>query len=296
MSKKILIGLDSFYYSIITTDTSASVTYQAPVALKGAVSIGYNPNSEVSTLFADDGPYDTAESIGQIELDVTIADMSQEDYAAIMGHSISGGVMSELASDQPVDLAFGFRALRSNNAYSYIWLLKGKFSKPEVKHETKGDKLNFQTLTFKGRFVQRVYDGKFKISTRSDANDYTAAIGTAWFSAVYGNTAETTAPTYSSSVPSANATSAAKTSAITVTFSEPILSSTVTAANFMLILPTAATTIPFTALSVSSATVTLTIPALTASTTYNLILGTGIKDEVGNAMSGSYTLRFTTVA
>lgn len=296
MSSKVLIGLDNFYYSIITTDTSAGVTYQTPVALKGAVSVSVNPNSEVTTLFADDGPYDTAESIGQIEVDMTIADMSQEDYAAIMGHTISGGVMTELASDSPVDLAFGFRAKRSNGAYSYMWLLKGKFSKPEVKHETKSDKLNFQTLTFKGKFVQRTYDGKYKLSTRTDANDYTTSIGSAWFTVVYGVTADSTAPTYLSSVPSANATSAAKTSAITVTFSEPILSSSVTASNFMLILATAATTIPFTALSVSSATVTLTIPALTATTTYNLVIGTGVKDEVGNAMTGSYTLRFTTVA
>ena len=143
---KILIGLDNFYYSLLSTDTTAGVTYQAPVALKGAVSVSVNMNSEVTTIFADDGPFDTAESMGQIELDITIVDCSQEDYAALMGHTIVAGVLNESVSDQPPDLAFGFRALRSNSAYSYIWLLKGKFSKPEIKHETKSDKLVFQTL------------------------------------------------------------------------------------------------------------------------------------------------------
>jgi len=297
MSKKVLIGLSHFYYSLLNYDTSAGVSYQTPVALKGAISISYNPNSEVATLFADDGPYDTAETIGEIELEVGIADMSQEDYAALMGHTISGGVLNELATDQPVDVAFGFKAKRSNNGYSYFWFLKGKFNKPSMEHETKGDSINWQTPTMTGKFVQRIYDGRFKSSTRDDADDYTAAIGTAWFASVYGTTADTTAPTYASSIPSANSTSAPQTTSIVVTFSENILSSTVTAANFMVICATAATTVSGALTFSGSNTITLTQSAiLTASTSYNVILGTGIKDEAGNGLAAPYTFKFTTSA
>ena len=296
MARKVLIGLDKFYYALLNSDTTASVSYQAPVALRGALAVSYNPNSEVSTLFADDGPYDTAETIGEVELDVGIADISQEDYAAIMGHTITGGVMNELATDQPVDVAFGFRAKRSNAGFSYYWFLKGKFSKPSMDHETKGDKIGWQTPTMNGKFVARIYDGRYRSTTRDDATDYTAAIGTAWFTSVYGTTADTTAPTYSSSVPSASSTSATQTTNITITFSEPILSSTVTAENFALILATAATTISG-ALTVSSGIVTMTISALlTASASYNMILGKGIKDETGNSLSAAQTFRFTTSA
>ncbi len=297
MAKKILIGLDRFYYSLLNSDTTASVSYQAPVALKGAITVAYNPNSEVATLFADDGAYDTAESMGEIELEVGIADISQEDYAALMGHTITGGVMSELVTDQPVDCAFGFRAKRSNGGYSYYWFLKGKFNKPSMDHETKGDKLAWQTpkMTWKG--VARVYDSRYKYSTRDDADNYTAAVGTAWFSSVYGTTADTTAPTYASSIPSAGGTSAPQTTTIAVTLSENILSSTVTAANFMVICPTASTTISGALTFSGSNTITFTQSAgLTASTSYSVILGKGIKDEAGNSMSAAYTFRFTTSA
>ena len=296
MTKKVLIGLDRFYYALLNSDTTAGVSYQTPVNLKGAITVSYNPNSEVATLFADDGPYDTAETIGEIELGVGIADISQEDYAALMGHTITGGVMSELATDQPVDVAFGFRAKRSNGGYSYFWFLKGKFSKPSMDHETKGDSISWQTPVMNGKFVSRVYDSRYKYTTRDDADDYTAAIGTAWFASVYGTTADTTAPTYASSIPSANATSASQTSDITITFSESILSSSVTAANFMLIQATSATT--YTAalsLSTGAETVTMTPPSsLTAAATYNVILGTGIKDLAGNSLSGSATFWFRT--
>lgn len=296
MSKKVLIGLDRFYKAVLNSDTTAGVSYQTPTALKGALTLAYNPNSEVATLFADDGPYDTAETIGEIELEVGIADISQEDYAELMGHTITGGVMHELATDQPIDVAFGFRAKRSNGGYSYYWFLKGKFSKPSMDHETKGDSINWQTPTMTGKFVARVYDGKYKSSTRDDATDYTAAIGTAWFSSVYGTTADSTAPTYSSSIPSANSTSATQTTNITITFSEAILSSTVTAANFILVQTTSATT--YTAaltISTGGETVTLTPPSsLTAAATYNVVIGTGVKDTSGNALSGSKTFWFQT--
>lgn len=296
MAKKILIGLDRFYYALLNSDTTASVSYQTPVALKGALTVAYNPNSEVATLFADDGPYDTAETIGEIELEVGIADINQEDYAAIMGHTVAGGVMNELATDQPVDVAFGFRAKRSNGGYSYFWFLKGKFSKPSMDHETKGDAIAWQTPTMNGKFAAREYDGRYKSSTRDDATDYTAAVGTAWFTSVYGTTSDSTSPTYSSSIPSANSTSATQTTNITITFSEALLSSTVTAANFMLIQATSATT--YTAaisLSTGAETVTLTPPSsLTALATYNVILGKGIKDTAGNNLSGAVTFWFKT--
>jgi len=301
MAKKILIGLSDFYYALLNYDTSAGVSYQTPTALKGAMTVAYNPNSEISTLFADDGPYDTAESMGEIELEVGIADISQEDYAALEGHTITGGVMAEDTADQPVDCAFGFKAKRSNTGYSYFWFLKGKFNKPSTDHETKGDKLSWQAPKFTWKGVARVYDGLFKYSTRDDADDYTAATGTAWFSSVYGTTADATPPTLTGSNPSAGLTTCAQTvygsSIITLLFSEPLLTSTLTMNNIVVSMRTAQTTLSGTftyATSGGTAIVTMTVSAqLTAVATYDVIIGKGIKDLAGNSMSAAATLYFT---
>jgi phi13 family phage major tail protein len=301
MSKKILIGLDRFYYSLLNYDTSAGVSYQTPVALKGAVTVAYNPNSTVSTLFADDGAYDTAESMGEIELDVTIADMSQEDYAALEGHTITGGVMSELVTDQPVDCAFGFRAKRSNGGFSYYWFLKGKFNKPSEDHQTKGDKLSWQTPKMMWKGVARIYDSRFKYSTRDDATDYTAATGTAWFGSVYGTTADSTNPTLTGSNPSAGLTTCVQTvynsSVITLLFSEMLLTSTLTMDNIIVSMRTAGTTLSATFTQTTSgdtAIVTLTLSAqLTAVATYDIVIGKGVKDLAGNGLSAAQTLYFT---
>jgi phi13 family phage major tail protein len=293
--KKILKGLDKFYYALENYDTTAGISYQTPAALTGAITVAVNPNSEVRILDTDDGQYDADEDSGPIEMDVGIADISQEDYAAIMGHTITGGVMAETNTDSPVNVAFGFRAKRTNGGYSYYWFVKGMFSKPSMNHQTKG---GFQTPTLNAKFFDRIYDGRRKYSTRTDATDYTAAIGSAWFSSVYGTTADSTAPTFSSSDPSANITTATQTTNITIRFSEQILSSTVTADNFTVILATAGVTVSGALTYAGDATssiVTITYSAtLTAPATYSVVMGNGIRDLSGNKLSAPQTFKFTT--
>jgi hypothetical protein len=167
-----------------------------------------------------------------------------------------------------------------------------------MEHETKGDSISWQTPTLNGKFVARVYDGKYKYSTRDDADDYTAGIGTGWFTAVYDPTADTTAPLFSSAVPSASMTSATQTTNLTITFSEAILASTVSAPNFTIIQVSGATTVPITAIAQSTGgeTITITQSAMTASTTYSVVIGTGVKDSRGIAMTAAYTYEFTTSA
>lgn len=295
-TKKPLIGLDNFHYAECLSDTADGLSYDTPVAIEGAVTVRVNPNSNIKTLFADDIPYLTATENGELEVEITAADLSQEIEADILGHTITGGVMIDDADDEPIDLAFGFRAKRSSGEYSYIWLLKGKFAKPGMDHESKKDTTNFQLPTLAGKFVARIYDGQFKRSTRTDATDYTTDLGTTWFDAVQGTTADTTAPTLSSSVPSASSTSAHATNAVTLVFSEPIASSTLTAANVLFVNTTSTATVAATTFTKVSATVTVAHGTFSAGATYNMILNTGLTDERGNALAAVNTVRFTVTA
>jgi len=112
----------------------------------------------LETLFAEDGPYETATTKGQITLEINVADLPLDVQAAWLGHSKEGGVLKRCASDIPPWLAIGFRSLKSNGKYRYTWLNKGKFSLPEQANETRGDSVNFQTPTIQGSFVKRDCD------------------------------------------------------------------------------------------------------------------------------------------
>jgi len=60
-------------------------------------------------------------------------------------------------NDTPPWVAIGFRTLKSNGKYRYVWLYKGRFSDPEDNNETKADSINFQSDTIRGQFVKLNY-------------------------------------------------------------------------------------------------------------------------------------------
>lgn len=185
----VLIGLSNVNYALLTNDpNSGTATYGSVTALKGAITASINPNSSVDTLFADDGPYDTATTLGKIQLDLTVADLDLATQAALLGHTLNGsGVLIRKATDVPPWIAIGFKSLKSNGKYRYTWLAKGKFSLPQQDTETKADKIKFQNPKVTGNFTVRICDGEWERHIDEDSSGYTASQGTNWFNSPYGS-------------------------------------------------------------------------------------------------------------
>lgn len=196
------IGCDNLVYAIMTTEetpTSAAV-YATPKAAPGVMSINVNPNASQETLFADDGPMETASTLGKIDVEIQKNELTTENRSDLLGHKIDskGGVVYG-DNDVPPYVAIGFRTLKSNGKYRYIWLYKGKFMDPEEKNETKGDSINFQSDTIKGQFVKlnksvaiggkTVHPWKYEID--ADYEDADATTMTSWFDQVKMPTAGT---------------------------------------------------------------------------------------------------------
>ena len=151
------IGCDNLVYAIMTTEDTAAVApvYAEPVSAPGVMSININPNPSQETLFADDGPMDTAATLGRIEVEIQKNELTQKNKADLLGHSFdANGALVYGDSDVAPYVAIGFRTLKSNGSYRYVWLYKGKFSEPEDNNETKGDSINFQSDTITGNFLK----------------------------------------------------------------------------------------------------------------------------------------------
>lgn len=151
------IGCDHLVYAIMDTEDTATTapTYGEVKAAPGVISVNINPNASQETLFADDGPMDTATTLGKIDVAINKAELTSENKADLLGHQIDAkGAVIYGDSDVPPWVAIGFRTLKSNGNYRYVWLYKGKFTDPEDNNETKGDSINFQTDTINGQFVK----------------------------------------------------------------------------------------------------------------------------------------------
>lgn len=189
------IGCDSLYYAKMTAEDTVSTapTYATPVAAPGVMSVNINPNAAQETLFADDGPMETATTLGKIEVEIKKSELTAQNKVDLLGHTLDskGGIVYG-DSDVPPFVAIGFRTLKSNGKYRYVWLYKGKFMDPEDNNETKGDGINFQTDTIKGQFVKLnkastigdvvTRPWKYEIDEDTATADETTTDG--WFAAV----------------------------------------------------------------------------------------------------------------
>jgi phi13 family phage major tail protein len=290
------IGLRSVYYAILNSDPAGGTpTYAAPVLISGAISANINPNTNSETLYADDGPYEVATTLGAISLELNMNDLDMNTQAALLGHTLSGGVLVRKSADSAPWVAVGFKSLKSNGKYRYTWLAKGKFELPEQKNETRGDKIAFQTPTIKGSFVKRDADDEWQRNIDEDHVDYIATMGTNWFTSPL-QTADTTPPTISSILPLAAATGVAVGSTMAWTFDEALALSTVTTDNFMLVKDTDGAKVAG-ALTIDAdrKIVTFTPTSnLTGATAYRGVVSAGVKDVYGNKFAGPSVNKFTT--
>jgi phi13 family phage major tail protein len=165
------IGCDNLVYAIMSAEDTVTTapTYGTAEKAPGVMSININANGSIETLFADDGPMDSASTIGKIEVEIQKNELTTKNKSDLLGHHVdaNGGLVSGDSDTSPW-VAIGFRTLKSNGKYRFVWLYKGRFSEPEDNNETKGDGINFQTDTIKGNFVKLIksYDYETGKSTR----------------------------------------------------------------------------------------------------------------------------------
>lgn len=294
--QKSIIGIDSVYYALLSSDTSAGATWQAAVAMPGITEAGVNPNGAVSTLFADNGPAVVANSVGEIEVSLKVADLTPVERATLLGHTRAGGVTLFKGNDSSPDVAIGFRTLLSDGTYGYAWLHKGKFAETQETFATKGDKIVFQVPTLTGKFTLLEYNGEYRRTTRTDDPDYVAATGTNWFTNGPLGVADITPPTITSVVPANNATAVAVSSTVVWTFSEAMLSSEVINDHFFVLADVGGTAVAGTlSLNAAKTIVTFTPTSnLAALTVYKAIVTTGAKDLAGNKLAAPNVTKFTT--
>ncbi|MEN6349337.1 MAG: major tail protein [Syntrophomonas sp.] len=289
------VGLNSLYYAILSADTVAGVSYGAPVAIAGAINAKISPKSNTETLYCDDGPDETATALGEIDVEFEAKDLDLDTQAALLGHTVTGGVLVKKSTDVAPYVALGFKSKKSNGSYRFVWLYKGKFALQDQDYATQEDKPKFQTPKIKGTFIKRTYDDAWQKVGDEDHADWVTGTGTAWFSAVDGATPSALSVTLS---PLDAASGVAVSDNMTWTFNNAIQASDVTAGNFFVMDPDDGSLIAG-ALSIDTNHKVVTFNPtsnLSASTGYIMICTKGVRDIYGQTLSATSIGNFTTAA
>lgn len=187
--KSVAIGLTNLVYALVTADTpptkpgagDGSTTYGPVTRILGAITANFSPNASNDTLFADDGPYDTASTLGAMSLELNVADIPSEQRAELLGAQYVNGVLVHTSEDIPPYVAVGMSIKKSNGADRYIWYLKGKFSPPDDNNQTKADSINWNTPTITGNFLKRDSDNQWRVSCDTDDEAVSKDVKDSWF-------------------------------------------------------------------------------------------------------------------
>lgn len=291
--KQIPVGFDQLYYAIMTDEDTE--TYGTPKRLDGAISLSTSPTTNSETLYADDGAYDSVSSMGDVDVELGVAELPVEDYSALLGHSIdSNGGVDAKVTDQAPYVALGYRRRLANGKYRYVWLYKGRFRLSDEDAETKGDTPSYQTPTLNATFISRQTDGRWRYYVNDGDAGVTTAFINSFFTSVYVPGSDTTAPTVTTT-PANNATAVAVSTKPKWTFDKAIQASSVTAANFTIMKGDGSIVSGSLGIDVDQKVVTFTPAAnLTAATDYLMLASVGIKDLSGNALAAPSVSKFTT--
>ena len=179
-------SLRNIHYALLTSDTAAGVEYAVPKPLVGAVNAKISPTSSQEKLWADDGVFDIANNLGDISVELELAELPLQAQAALLGHTYLDGVMTMKATDEPPYLAIGFMSRVSQSRFRFVWLYKGKFGLVQDEYATATDAAAWRNAKLTGTFVRRDYDGEWQVIADSGDAGFTGA--DFWFQAVYPNT------------------------------------------------------------------------------------------------------------
>ncbi|MEY9096284.1 major tail protein [Paenibacillus sp. RC84] len=177
------VGLNNLHFAKLTKDDDSGAVYETPKRIAGSIMAKISPKMNTETLYADDGPSETATALGEIEVEFEVKDLPLEIQAEVLGHTLSKGVLIKNADDTAPYLAIGFKSKKTNGHYRFVWLYKGRFELPEQEFKTMEDKPSFQTPKVKAKFVKREYDNIWQVMGDEDVSGFTA--GDTWFSQVY---------------------------------------------------------------------------------------------------------------
>ena len=172
------IGLNNFRYAILTEAPDGTPTYGGAIKPAKAISCSVSITNNDAKLFADDAlaESDTSFQSGTVTMGIDEDDL--EIMAALLGHTISDGVMTRNAYDVAPYVGLGRIVVKMVNnvmKYKVEFLYKVKFSEPSAENQTRGESVEFATTEIEGT-VAALKNGNWSVAqtfaTKDEAITY----------------------------------------------------------------------------------------------------------------------------
>lgn len=187
---KVKYGLRNVHYALLTEAADGAITYVAPVAIPGAVSLSLDPEGESSTFRADDVAYAVFSSNNGYTGDLEIALLPDSFRTDVLGDfEDTNKILIENADAPTVPFALLFEFQGDAKATRHV-LYNCTAARPKIEGETKGESIEAKTETLSLVASPRTDNGTVKAKTSEETP---AATYDNWYKTVYDGTASPSA-------------------------------------------------------------------------------------------------------
>ncbi len=184
-----VLGLKDFRIVELTVDNASTLTYDDTLQLvAGAIEASVTPdNSDPIKQYYDDVEGKVIYADPEIAFRTKMADIPLAIQEKILGNTIDeNGVLIRKAGDEPKYFAVGFRSLKSDGKYRYVWLYKVR-AKPitETYSTKKGKDVTLQEPEIEWTAIKRTHDNEYQAIADEGENGFDTTAAAAFLSSVY---------------------------------------------------------------------------------------------------------------
>ena len=178
---KVKFNIRNVHYAKLTIAEDGTVSFAAPVAMPGAVSLSLDPNGEPSTFYADGYAYYTISNNMGYEGDLEIAMVPESFRVDVLKEQLDDNkVLVENANVETANFALLFEFDGDIKKIRHV-LYKCAASRPSIESQTNEDEIEVQTETLSLKATP-LANGFVKAKTGDDTTD---AVYQDWYKAVY---------------------------------------------------------------------------------------------------------------
>lgn len=230
------IGVDEVHYALVTADTAAAYTADAPIYLAPTAEVAGEPEVNNKTTYYDNAAANNYVTEGKTELKLVVANVPAQQMATLLGkdYDAASGRVYDSGQANPPKVALGFRFNMGQSGYRYFWFLSGTFSGGAEEATSKSNDVDVKTYTLTFTAVTTAFKWTVNAVLKSlkrvfaDTSDATF-VPTGWFDQVQTPTVvgAPAAVTLSTIVPADGASGIVVTANIVLTFNNAITSEAV---------------------------------------------------------------------
>ena len=187
---KVKFNICNVHYALQTITEDGTVSFAAPVAMPGAVSLALDANGEPSNFYADGYAYYTISNNMGYDGDLELALVPESFRTEVLKETLDANkVLVENANVETANFALLFEFDGDVRKIRHV-LYNCAASRPSIESQTNEDEIEVQTETL-ALTATPLANGYVKAKTGDVTTD---AVYQSWYSAVYMPTAEEAQP------------------------------------------------------------------------------------------------------